>query len=327
MRFGLHVDMRNRPGSGDGWPLHYGRWLERLEEADRLGADSIWLSEHHFFDDGYLPQLWTFASAIAARTSRVRIGTAVNILPLHSAVELAEQIALVDVISGGRVEPGFGVGYRKPEYLAFNGDFKGRYRVFAERIGEMRELWGETGTGRTVTPRPVQSPVPMWGGFGGPTGARMAGRLGLGLQSLDPALLAAYTAGLAAGGHDPASARVAGSFEMFVTDDPERTWAEIGSHLLYRGRSYARYMFEGTSLEANPPKYEGHAKENVLVGTPQQIADAITTRTDGLPIEHLYTWADHPGISSDLVDRHIELVLSEVAPLLRQRAAAPAAPG
>ncbi|MBW8825705.1 MAG: LLM class flavin-dependent oxidoreductase [Acidobacteria bacterium] len=323
MRFGLHLDMRNRPDSGDSWPAHYGRWLERLEEADRLGADSIWLSEHHFFDDGYLPQLWTFAAAVAARTSRARIGTAVNILPLHTAVELAEQIAIVDVISGGRTEPGFGVGYRKPEYRAFNGDFKGRYRVFAERIVEMRELWGETGTGRTVTPRPVQSPVPMWGGFGGPMGARLAGRLGLGLQSINPALLDPYKAGLAAGGHDPASARVAGSFEMFVTDDPERTWAEIGSHLTYRGQSYQRYMFEGTSLEANPPKYAGHAKESILVGTPQQIVDGIAARTAGLPVEHLYTWADHPGISAELVDRHIELVLTEVAPLLRQRAASP----
>src|SRR5207253_2131231 len=105
-----------------------------------------------------------------------------------------------------RVEPGFGVGYRKPEYQAFDGDFKGRYRVFAERVREMRGLWGETDAARTVTPRPVQTPVPMWGGFGGPTGARMAGRLGLGLQSLDPALLEPYMAGLADGGHDPAGA-------------------------------------------------------------------------------------------------------------------------
>src|SRR5207247_1723546 len=136
------------------------------------------------------PQLWTFAAAIAARTSRVRIGTAVNLLPLHSAIELAEQIALVDVISEGRVEPGFGVGYRKPEYRAFDGDFKRRYGVFAERVREIRALWGETpGAERTVTPPPVQQPIPMWAGVGGPMGARMAGRLGLGLQSSNRAIM------------------------------------------------------------------------------------------------------------------------------------------
>jgi alkanesulfonate monooxygenase SsuD/methylene tetrahydromethanopterin reductase-like flavin-dependent oxidoreductase (luciferase family) len=115
----MYVDMRNPPHRRRPWASHYGRWLERIEEAERLGADAVWLTEHHFFDDGYLPQCWTLAAAIAARTHRIRIGTAVALLPLHNALEVAEQIALVDVISGGRVEPGFGVGYRKPEYSTF----------------------------------------------------------------------------------------------------------------------------------------------------------------------------------------------------------------
>src|SRR6476646_7043721 len=103
MRFGMYVDMRNPPEWSRPYAAHYGRWLERIEEAERLGAESVWLTEHHFFDDGYLPQLWTFAAAVAARTEHVRIGTAVNLLPLHTGIELAEQIALVDVISDGRV--------------------------------------------------------------------------------------------------------------------------------------------------------------------------------------------------------------------------------
>ena len=185
MRFGMYVDMRNPPEWSRPYAAHYGRWLERIEEAERLGADAVWLTEHHFFDDGYLPQCFTYAAAIAARTSRIRIGTTVALLPLHKPMELAEQIAIVDIISDGRVEPGFGVGYRKPEYLAFDGDFKHRYGVFADGIREMRRLWGEEpGAERTVTPPPIQRPVPMWGGFGGPMGARTAGRLGLGLQSI-----------------------------------------------------------------------------------------------------------------------------------------------
>lgn len=318
MKFGLHIDMRNRPDSGRPWSTHYGRWLERIEEAERLGADGIWLTEHHFFDDGYLPQVWTFAAAIAARTSRVRIGTAINILPLHTAIELAEQIALVDVISGGRAEPGFGVGYRRPEYQAFGGEFKRRYGVFAERIRDMRALWGEApGAERTVTPPPIQSPIPMWGGFNGPMGARMAGRLGLGLQSLKRDLLDEYTGGLADGGHDPATARLSGGFDMFVSDDPERTWAEIGDDLLYRNRTYNRYMYEGTRLEANPPFFEGHSRASFVVGTPEECAAEIKRRTDGLPVHQVIAWADHPGIPEDMIDRHIELLLTKVAPLVR----------
>jgi alkanesulfonate monooxygenase SsuD/methylene tetrahydromethanopterin reductase-like flavin-dependent oxidoreductase (luciferase family) len=316
----MYVDMRNAPAWPRPWAAHYGRWLERIEEAERLGADAVWLTEHHFFDDGYLPQCWTFAAAIAARTSRIRIGTAVALLPLHSSVETAEQVALVDVISDGRVEPGFGVGYRKPEYLAFGGDFKRRYGVFAERIRELRRLWGEEpGAERTVTPGPVQQPVPMWGGFGGPMGARTAGRLGLGLQSIDRRLVEEYLIGLEQGGHDPATARMSGQIEFFVTDDPERTWGQIKEHVIYRWNSYNRYMFEGTRREADPPRYfdTDAVGERFVLGTADEIAAVIKERTDGLPVTDMYSWSDYPGIADDLIDRHLELTFTKLAPLLR----------
>jgi alkanesulfonate monooxygenase SsuD/methylene tetrahydromethanopterin reductase-like flavin-dependent oxidoreductase (luciferase family) len=320
MRVGMYVDMRNPPEWTRPWTAHYGRWLERIEEAERLGADSVWLTEHHFFDDGYLPQVWTFAAAIAARTSTIRIGTAVALLPLHSAVETAEQIALVDVISGGRVEPGFGVGYRKPEYLAFEGDFKHRYGVYARRIRELRELWGESpGAYRRVTPAPLQRPMPMWGGFGGPMGARTAGRLGLGLQSMSRPLVDEYVSALTAAGHDPSAARVSAQLEFFVTDDPDRTWALIKDHVAYRWNSYNRYMFEGTRREAEPPQFfdTDAVSSRFLLGTPEHIAEVVRERTAGLPVTDLYTWSDYPGMPDDMIDRHLELTFTEVAPLLR----------
>jgi alkanesulfonate monooxygenase SsuD/methylene tetrahydromethanopterin reductase-like flavin-dependent oxidoreductase (luciferase family) len=320
MRIGMYVDMRNAPAWRRPWPAHYGRWLERIEEAERLGADAVWLTEHHFFDDGYLPQSWTFAAAIAARTTHVRIGTAVVLLPLHSALELAEQIAVVDIISDGRVEPGFGVGYRRPEYVAFAGDFKHRYSVFADRIIELRQLWGEIdGAERCVTPPPVQHPMPLWGGFGGPMGARTAGRLGMGLQSINRQLVDEYQRGLEIGGHSPSAARMAGQIEFFLSDDPERTWAEIQEHVLYRWNSYNRYMFEGTRREADPPQYfdPKTISERFTIGTPEQVAAMIKARVDGLPVTDFFSWSDYPGISDDLIDRHLELTFSKLAPLLR----------
>jgi alkanesulfonate monooxygenase SsuD/methylene tetrahydromethanopterin reductase-like flavin-dependent oxidoreductase (luciferase family) len=320
MRIGMYVDMRNAPPWHRPWPLHYGRWLERMEEAERLGADAVWLTEHHFFDDGYLSQAWTFAAAIAARTSRIRIGTAVVLLPLHPPLELAEQIALVDVLSDGRVEPGFGVGYRKPEYLAFGGNFRQRYRVFADRITDLRRLWGELpGAERTVTPGPVQRPVPLWGGFGGPMGARLAGRLGIGLLSLERDLFDEYRHGLEAGGHAPTTARVAGQVEFFVTDDPDRAWAALEEHVAYRWTSYNRYMFEGTRREADPPQFfdPKTMAARFVMGTAEQVAATIKGLTEGLPVTDLYTWSDYPGISDELIDRHLELTFTELAPLLR----------
>jgi alkanesulfonate monooxygenase SsuD/methylene tetrahydromethanopterin reductase-like flavin-dependent oxidoreductase (luciferase family) len=321
MRVGMYVDMRNAPQWKRPWARHYGRWLERIEEAERLGADAVWLTEHHFFDDGYLPQCWTFAAAIAARTANIRIGTAVDLLPLHSPLELAEQIAIVDIISNGRAEPGFGVGYRRPEYVAFGGDFKHRYGVFAHRIREMRRLWGEEpGAERTVTPAPIQKPVPMWGGFGGPMGARTAGRLGLGLQSANGALWEPYKEGLAAGGHASSAARMSGQVEFFMSDDPEKAWAQIEEHVLYRWHSYNRYMFEGTRRETDPPqRFDPKAiGERFILGTPEQVATIILERTSGLPVTDIYSWSDFPGISDDLIDRHLELTFTKLAPLLRQ---------
>jgi hypothetical protein len=89
-----------------------------VQNAESAGADSVWLSEHHFFDDGYLPQPMTLAAAIASRTQRLRIGTAVLIAPLRSAVQIAEEAAIVDLVSGGRFELGLGAGYRVPEPIA-----------------------------------------------------------------------------------------------------------------------------------------------------------------------------------------------------------------
>ncbi len=321
MRLGLYIDMRNAPQWRRPWAAHYGRWLERIEEAERLGCAAVWLTEHHFFDDGYLPQCWTLGAAIAARTRSIRIGSAISLLPLHDAIEMAEQIALVDVISNGRVEPGFGVGYRKPEYLAFNGDFKHRYSEFRTRIETLRQLWGEKpGAARLVTPGPIQTPVPMWAGFGGPQGARLAGELGLGLQSLDPALLSPYREGLQAGGHGADTARMAGNIDIFLTDDPEKAWAEIAPHVAYRWQSYNRYMFEGTRREQDAPEHFDLSaiKDGVLIGTPGDVAQAIRRRTAGLPVSDVYFWGDYPGLSDAAIDRHIHLAVTELAPLLRE---------
>ncbi|MGE0878688.1 MAG: LLM class flavin-dependent oxidoreductase [Acidimicrobiia bacterium] len=321
MRMGMYIDLRNAPEWQRPWAAHYGRWLERIEEAERLGADAVWLTEHHFFDDGYLPQCWTMAAAIAARTKTMRIGTAVALLPLHSAMETAEQVALVDVLSNGRVDPGFGVGYRRPEYQAFAGDFKRRYGVFAVRIREMRQLWGEEpGAARVVTPGPVQKPMPLWGGFGGPQGARLAGKLGLALQSIDPDLYGEYLAGLEAGGHALSKARQSGQIEFMVTDDPERTWAEIGEHVIYRWKSYNRYMFEGTRREGEENNHFDPTamKEKFVLGTPEYVASVIRERTEGMAVSDVYCWSDFPGISDATIDRHLELTFTKVAPLVRE---------
>lgn len=117
---GIYLDLRNPAEWRQDWARLYGFTLELCEEADRLGVHSIWTTEHHGFDDGYLSQPLTMAAAIAARTKRARIGTGVTIAPLRHPAHLAEEAAIVDLVSGGRLELGIGTGYRLPEYELFD---------------------------------------------------------------------------------------------------------------------------------------------------------------------------------------------------------------
>ncbi|MFD6101399.1 LLM class flavin-dependent oxidoreductase, partial [Nocardia salmonicida] len=156
MDVGLLFDLRNPAQWQRPWADHYARTLEFCEEADLRGAGGVWFTEHHLFEDGYLPQPLTFAAAAAARTKRVRIGTAVVLPALRKPAQLAEEAALVDLISGGRLELGLGAGYRLPEYQLFDTDFSRRFARTGDNIAEIQRLWA-TGGITPVLPTP-----PFW---------------------------------------------------------------------------------------------------------------------------------------------------------------------
>ena len=98
------------------WPQLYRETLDQACYAEELGFDSIWLSEHHFSEEGYLPSLTAMLGALAQRTSRVRLGTAVLLAPLHHPLRLAEDLAVVDQLSGGRLDVGLAPGYKPDEF-------------------------------------------------------------------------------------------------------------------------------------------------------------------------------------------------------------------
>src|SRR5215467_8784359 len=110
VRFGLWYDFRNPPQWQQPSDRLYAEILDQIAWAENHGFDDVWLSEHHFIDDGYLPSLLPMAAAIAARTSKIRIGLSVMLMPFQNPARLAEDIAVVDIISGGRLDLGFGVG-------------------------------------------------------------------------------------------------------------------------------------------------------------------------------------------------------------------------
>jgi alkanesulfonate monooxygenase SsuD/methylene tetrahydromethanopterin reductase-like flavin-dependent oxidoreductase (luciferase family) len=309
MKIGFLADLRNPPPWERAWPSHYAKMLEHIEEADRLGAAAIFLGEHHLTDDGYLPQPLTFAAAIAARTRRIQIGTLVANAAIRHPLHIAEEAAIVDVLSGGRLELGLGSGYVPAEFQAFGVERSDRFRLLDRTVAEVRRLLGE------VTPAPVQARVPIWLGYFG-KGARRAGFLGEGLGSLVRTCLEPYREGLVAGGHDPAKARMSGPVDLLVSDDPERAISRLKPHIDYQASAYGVFQDQVARYEGRPPgPYLGSADAlGYRVLTPKDAISLIRSVTDGLPVRYVTPWLSLGGMPDELVEQHITLTATRVAP-------------
>lgn len=312
MEIGFLTDLRRTPFTTLTWSAHYARMLEVIEEIDHLRGDGIFLAEHHFAEDGYIPQPLTFAAAIAARTQHVRIGTSVLIAPVRHPLHIAEEVAVIDVLSDGRVELGMGAGYAPSEFAAFDVERANRFDLLDSRVADVRRMLREV-----VSPAPVQDEVPIWCGYLAPTGARRAGRLGEGLLTLERRCHEPYLEGLREGGHDPKSAKMAGVMTLMLAEDPERTRVRLEPHIDYHARQYQRYFDEVAVYEGREPSSGASPGHLLDVLTPDEAVATIRSATDGLPAKRVILWLSVGGMPDDLVEEHVTLTLTKVAPALR----------
>jgi alkanesulfonate monooxygenase SsuD/methylene tetrahydromethanopterin reductase-like flavin-dependent oxidoreductase (luciferase family) len=323
---GVYFDLRNPVAWRQNPSRLYGFTIEACQEAERLGASSAWFSEHHLFEDDYLTSPLTMAAAVAARTQRIRLGTAILIAPLHHPAEIAEQSVAVDLISDGRLDLGLGTGYRVPEFELFDASLTARYRQTDDTVRRLRDLFGPEG----VRPRPVQDPVPIWLGYQGPQGAHRAGLLAAPLLSADAALWEPYSSALVEAGHPATAGVMAGGIQGWATDDPERDWSMVSEHLAHQLNSYRKHMVEGT--DAPPPKpvdvdrLVNSARSGPLgsftYGTPEHVAEGIRAHTAGAPVREVFLWASIGGMPEDAVMRNIHTICTRLAPLLRSESTA-----
>ena len=141
VNFGLWYDFRNP----DPWAMPAERFhaqaLDQIAAAEDLGFDSVWLTEHHFTDDGYTPSPLVLAGAIGARTTRMRIGTNLMILPLQDPIRIAEDAATLSLITGGRFDLGVGGGYRQLEFDQFGRDLRHRPSLMEVAVEIIRRAW------------------------------------------------------------------------------------------------------------------------------------------------------------------------------------------
>ncbi len=249
----LRFDMRAPAFSAASAPDLYAAALEMAAWADEKGFDSITISEHHATDDGFLPSPLALAGCMAGRTRRIRIGIGALLLPLHDPVEVAEDLAVLDLASGGRVAVTAGLGYRPEEYAMFGRDWETRGRRMDACLEVLQKAWtGEPfefeGRRCRVTPRPQTRPHPplLVGGMGR-NAARRAARFGLPYQPAvnDPELFAFYQAECERQGTAPVLIPPGSGTMTWISEDPDRSWAEIGPHLLHDATTYAGWQRPG----------------------------------------------------------------------------------
>ncbi len=245
----LRFDMRCAPGCADSQADRYRAAIEMASWAEDL-VDVVGLSEHHCTEDGFLSAPLQLAAMIAARTNRVRISVSALLVPLHDPLRLAEDIALLDLVTGGRFSATCGLGYREIEYRSLGVDWKSRGRVFDQKLAVLvKALSGEpftvNGEAVTLAPRPG-SPVQALLTVGGnsPAAARRAARFGLLFCPAidDPALDAAYRAACEEHGVTwGATIFPRAPATTFISENPAATWDEIGDYLLYDATAYGAW--------------------------------------------------------------------------------------
>jgi len=231
----------------------YRESIEMAAWADAQGFDAVVLSEHHCVEQGYLASPLVMTGILAGRTRKADLKTVALLAPLYDPVRLAEDLALLDIASGGRVTVVAGLGYRPLEYRALAVDFRRRGWLFDECLEVLFAAWsGEPfdyrGERVCVSPRPISAPSKLIevAGSSAPA-ARRAARFGLRFcpPLHDPELNATYVAECQRLGVEALPVNDPGEpWTLFVSEDPERSWAEIGAYLLHDATSYASWQTE-----------------------------------------------------------------------------------
>jgi alkanesulfonate monooxygenase SsuD/methylene tetrahydromethanopterin reductase-like flavin-dependent oxidoreductase (luciferase family) len=271
------------------------------------------------------------AGAIGARTHQLKIGTNLLLLPLHDPIRVAEDVATLSVLTGGRFRLGVGLGYREVEYAAFGRSLRQRPSLLEEGVEILRRAWGGEPVsfeGRRfrvpdvkITPEPAQPPELLIGALSPPAIERAA-RIADGFLSSSNDHHAPFLEAVARQGRDPAQARIYAGQWVVIDDDPERAWAEVGPHALYQLNEYIKWGAFGppdqVPLFADPQAILD-AGSYELWDPPTAIERLTALIRERPQIRDVHFWAQLPGESVESGSRRIELLARVVLPEVRKR--------
>ena len=317
----------------------YRETLELVRLAERVGFDSVWVSEHHGSSDGYLPSLLAMLAAFAAVTERIELGTGVVLTPLHDPLRLAEDAAVVDQLSGGRLILGIGNGWREEEFRMFGASRAQRGARTEETIEVLRRAW----TGRRfsfegqtlrydrvkVTPPPARpgGPPILLGGYDRKAVVR-AGRLADGYVTDETGAdevrtnLELVAEGANGVGRDPNDLIVVLLQNAFAWRDGD-PWPLIRDGLVHQHGTYEAWgegadTPEHDRLEPAVPSDED-LRLSTPAGPPEEVARALlaTIRAAGDRDIHLVVRLHYPGMDLDTASRAADLFATDVMPVLK----------
>jgi len=323
-RLGFFTRLLDRASAGERYRLA----TEQIVHAERCGFDTAWIAQHHFHEDeGGLPAPFVFLAQAAAKTSRIRLGTGIVTLPLENPVRVAEDAAVFDLISGGRLELGLGSGGTPSAFAAFGLDSANRAAIFDKHLASVRDALAGRPLGGEDTLYPVASQLldRIWQATFSVGGGIRAGKAGDGLMlsrtqprsreapraslaDLQLPIIEAYRAALPTE-REP---RILGSRTLFVADDRDEAlrFADIGLRRIVDHFVAAGFDLAGQSLADLIAAFDVH------IGTPDDViaslsADATLERVTDLVFQVHSVDPPHAYIL-----RSLELIAEKVAPAL-----------
>ncbi len=289
-------------------PLHtvYERTLERVDIMDRSGYDAVWLAEHHFSTYSVCPSVHLMGMHVADRTEKLRIGTGVSLAAFYHPLRLAEEVALLDHLSGGRVNWGAGRGFDQTEMEAFGVERDDSYERFRENFQIVLDAWSNeklTYQGKynrfdeiEVLPKPLQDPMPVWLASSSAPAVEWAAEQGHAIL-MDPhsahteigEKIALYRRVLAENGHTVESdIPIARLMAIAATDAEAEEIARQGAR--WTVGSYANPNKVGGPPEAwaqDEERVERYVNEVIIHGSPAKVIDQLRELEETIPLDYL----------------------------------------
>jgi len=339
MKIGLGpYGMQAPPGCGFTHEQLYREMLEQLEVAEDLGYDSVWLTEHHFLDDGYLPALLACAAGVATRTRRIKIGTGVVLLPLYDPIHIAEEAAVVDLLSSGRLIFGIAPGYRPEEFAGFRTPREKRGARMEEAMNVLIQAWSQerfsfegkfySYTDMKVTPKPVQKPhPPIWIGASIKEGIRRAAKYGVPLLASPRHRLGEMEA------HYRLYQEYLGKFgtqcdlrpvmrDVYVAETTKQAEEEAREHVVYIHREWYGAWSAWRPITTDTGKRVENKEEvqfdevrgRFIIGDPNTVSREIAEYQKAFGMNYLIARMQFPGLAHEKAIKSMRLFAQEIMP-------------